>query len=157
LININELNSSLHRISNDALKNIKMSLVKLGNTYIVFGLYKIKNDNGYKIYRNSDHIHTVHQLSSALSWCIYDYKNDINSRDQLLDYDRRLSNMYFNVSNLIHILKGKNLPKEQRDVIDIKLKSDYIKYREIKDQWQNFIKAAKYIKIQGLSHGTKKF
>jgi len=155
-VNFKQLSKTLHKISKDTLKVMEKSVVKFGDTYVVFGIYNIiDKDGNFEILKNGDYVDTVGHISTALSWCIANDSGNFMLQKHLLDYDRILGNRLFDIRNYNKLLKS-DIEVEQKEIIQLKLSHDIRRYNDAKYQLQNYIKKAKYIKTKGLANETTK-
>jgi len=155
-VNFKQLSRTLHKISKDTLKVMEESVIKIGDTYVVFGIYNIiDKDENFEILKNGDYVDTVGHISTALSWCIANKSGNFMLQKHLLDYDRMLGNRLFDIRNYNKLLKS-DIEVEQKEIIQLKLSHDIRRYNDVKYELQNCIKKAKYIKMKGLSNETTK-
>jgi hypothetical protein len=68
--------------------------------YMLYNKYRIKNVNN--IYKVTT-LHTFtevnfNRISSAMAWCIYDYRNRVNECRNILNLDSRLGGEIFNIA-----------------------------------------------------------
>jgi len=156
-VNFKLLSRTLHNISRDTLKTMSASVVKIGDTYIVFGIYHVTDNNGnFEIYADGEYIETVGYISTALSWCVANKLNEYMLQKHLIYYDRILGNRWFDIRNYNDILKS-SISAEQKTIIELKLHHDIRRYNDAKYELQYYIKKAKYIKMKGLTNETTKF
>lgn len=155
-VNFKQLSNTLHKISKDTMKIMKKSVVKLGDTYVVFGIYSVVDKNGnFEILKDGEYVDTAGHLSTAMSWCVANKSGDYMLQKHLLYYDRVLGNRLFDIRNYNKLLKSK-MNIEQKTIIELKLSHDIRRYKEAKYELQNYIKKAKYIKTEGLANGITK-
>lgn len=75
-------------------------VMKDSEGYLLYNKYRIKNvDNMYRLttlYTFTELNFT--RISSAMAWCIYDYRNKINECRNIINLDSRLGSELFNIS-----------------------------------------------------------
>jgi len=126
-------------------------IVQDGKRYHVLGKYVINHkDDGYELYKHDQYVNTVATSAVALSWCIFDSKNDWQNSHQLLTNDKKIQQYRFQIENRKTILKSvKN--QSDREWLLIRIAEDSERLREAKRNLNKTVKLTKYIKIKGFN------
>lgn len=144
---INRINQMLGTMSDKVLKEFSNSVVKIGDTYMVFGVYHItENDNGFSIIKNGDEVCTTGYLPTALTWCVFDRDNKIMQNRLMLNADHAMTNRLFDIENWVAMIKSNEVDNETKMAIEMRISNDMCRYEDARHQLQNYIKDAKYIK-----------
>ena len=127
------------------------AIVQDGTSYHVFGKYLInQRDNRYDLYKHDHYIDTVSSSAFAMSWCIFDSKNDWKNSHTLIVNDKRIQGYRFQIENRKRILKTAKDP-DDREWLLIRINEDVERMREAKRNLDKTVKLTKYIKIKGFN------
>jgi len=126
-------------------------IVQDGECYHVLGKYMINHTNHvYELYKHDQYVNTVASSAVALSWCIFDNKNDWMHTHQLLTNDKKIQEYRFQIENRKRILKTAKDP-DDREWLLIRIAEDLERMREAKRNLDKTVKLTKYIKIKGFN------
>jgi len=133
------------------------AIVQDGTQYHVFGKYVINqtDNHRYDLYKHDQYIDTVTSSAVAMSWCIFDSKNDWKNSHTLIVNDKRIQDYRFQIENRKRILKtAKDL--NDREWLMIRINEDIERMREAKRNLDKTVKLTKYIKIKGFNEDESK-
>ena len=128
------------------------AIVQDGTSYHVFGKYRItqKDNNVYDLYKHDHYAYTVGSSAIAMSWCIFDSKNDWKNSHKLIVNDKKVRDYRFQIENRKRILKTAKDPND-REWLMIRINEDIERMREAKRNLDKTVKLTKYIKIKGFN------
>jgi len=128
------------------------AIVQDGTEYHVFGKYVINqiDTHRYDLYKHDHYVDTVASSAVAMSWCIFDSKNDWKNSHALIVNDKRIQDYRFQIENRKRILKTAKDPGD-REWLLIRINEDVERMREAKRNLDKCVKLTKYIKIKGFN------
>ena len=130
-------------------------IVQDGKKYHILGKYTIiEKEDYYEIYKYEQYVDTVNASSTALSWCIFDSKNNWKSANSLLVNDKRIQDYRFQIANRKRILKTVT-NDDDKELLLIRINDDIGKLQKAKINLNKTVKLTKYIKIKGFNDESK--
>jgi hypothetical protein len=130
-------------------------IVQADDTYHVLGKYRIVvKDGRYDLYKHEHYVDVLSSSAAALSWCMYDSKNQWQQTHAILTNDRKVQQYRFEIENRKRILK-ETRDQEEKQWLTIRINEDAHRLREAKRNLEKYVRMAKYIKIKGFNDESK--
>ena len=130
-------------------------IVQADDTYHVLGKYRIVVKDGvYDLYKHEHYVDALSSSAAALSWCMYDSKNQWRQTHTILTNDRKIQQYRFEIENRKRILNDTK-DADTREWLLIRINEDAQRLREAKRNLDKCVKLTKYIKIKGFNDESK--
>jgi hypothetical protein len=124
--------------------------------YEVFDRYCIHpKNNGYTVFCSATEVGTFSSTRSALSWCIADKNKAYNTARELLETDRKLTNLNNDIATRA-ALGDRSNNSLLKETILTKLETKIIHKKRLENQLTKCINWAKYVQQRGFDNETQR-
>lgn len=152
--NYKQVKRKLRKLSKQEEQDTNI-IIQKGNTFHVYGEYKIVKDNHkFKIYINDGNqlVSTVFNSSSAIAWCNAHKGNHVVLARNIIDTDRAIEFITNDIGRTKMFIKLKSTPDTEQSVLFARL-SEYVnKQMQLKVNLHKYIQRSKQIKSEGFSN-----
>lgn len=152
---LRQIHKKLKTIVNDEiLSNSAESMVKIKDSYIIFGKYRIvENSDLWNVYDHSELTASFSSSRSALSWCILNNLGHYDACRDLTFYDNFYS---FKKTDLERFKIKISTTKDPnaRQILAAKASQSLIEKFQLKKQLNKCINLAKYYQTRGIDNET---
>lgn len=151
-MNSKQAGNRLQRIAEKVLTQGKLGndiIVQEGNSYLVFGKYKIdQTDEGWRVQTDGLKPRIFHKANVALAWCIYYRTGRYQLADNMHWIDGRIVAKQQDIDALTIILNTVE-KLDNRAILLARLTEDINSRQSYKKQLAKCLETAKYIKLKG--------
>jgi len=151
----NQVKRKLRKLSKKEQSKSDELVVKQGDNFIVYNMYKITKDrNEFKIYfiDGNEFVTTVFSSATALSWCNAHRGNNIELASNIINTDRTIEFLANDIAYTKILIKLKSTPHEQQSTLLARLTEYVSKQMRLKVNLHKYIQRSKQIKSEGFSN-----
>jgi len=142
-------------ISEEKIRLEKNIIYRIGQTYHVFGQYRLEmlGYNDIMVYKRQESVGEFVDTKSALAWCIADKFNQIELAQSIANFSFDQRRLIDDIEITKQFLR-KNQTSQHRDLLNNKFDFKLARLKSTRYQLKKMIDQAKYLQKKGFDHET---
>ena len=147
---------ALAKLAQDHLVDNPNAVIDTGNSINVFGTYTIiKQQEEFAVYKNLVEQIVLGSTKHALSWCIFDKYRLIESKKQIVEFDKQFNYRQMEILHFVNCIKNSR-DSFQKNILFDRLYNSKSQALLLKKQLNKCINLAKYWQQKGFENETSR-